>query len=106
MDGKLRQFNESQLLMNKKLKLQELGRMSVPEFKGSSKIPVVIVLDNIRSGHNVGSVFRTSDAYRIEKIFLCGITACPPQPDIAKSAIGATDSVDWEYFNDANNLCE
>lgn len=74
--------------------------MTVEEFKSAYKIPLVIVLDNIRSGHNVGSVFRTSDAYRVEKIYLCGITCQPPHSDITKTAIGATDSVDWEYQKD------
>jgi 23S rRNA (guanosine2251-2'-O)-methyltransferase len=81
----------------KKLKLDELGRITVDEFKESRKIPVCILLDNIRSLHNVGSVFRTSDAFRIAKIFLTGITGTPPHREIQKSALGATESVDWEY---------
>lgn len=85
----------------KKLKLEELGRISVEEFKETQKIPVVVVLDNIRSMHNVGSVFRTSDAFLIEKIYLCGITGRPPHKDIRKTALGATESVDWEYAQDA-----
>jgi tRNA G18 (ribose-2'-O)-methylase SpoU len=71
--------------------------LSVEEFKTTSKIPVVVVLDNIRSLNNIGSVFRTSDAFLIEKIYLCGITAKPPHKDIHKTALGATDSVQWEY---------
>jgi 23S rRNA (guanosine2251-2'-O)-methyltransferase len=82
----------------KKLKLEELGRISVNEFKGADKIPVCILLDNIRSLHNVGSVFRTTDAFRIEKIFLTGITGTPPHREIEKTALGATASVDWEYI--------
>lgn len=83
--------------MNKKLKTIELGRISEEDFKSSKKIPLTIVLDNIRSGQNVGSVFRTSDAFRIEKIILCGICAQPPHRDILKTALGATETVEWEY---------
>jgi len=81
----------------KKLKLEELGRISVNEFKEAEKLPVCIVLDNVRSLHNVGSAFRTADAFRIEKIFLTGITGTPPHREIQKSALGATESVAWEY---------
>ena len=81
----------------KKLKLEELGRMSVDEFKGAKKLPVCIVLDNVRSLHNVGSAFRTADAFRMEKIYLTGITGTPPHREIQKSALGATESVAWEY---------
>jgi len=80
-----------------KLKLEELGRASVEEFKAATKIPVVVVLDNIRSMQNVGSVFRTSDAFAVEKILLCGITARPPHRDIQRAALGATESVDWVH---------
>jgi 23S rRNA (guanosine2251-2'-O)-methyltransferase len=82
----------------KKLKLEELGRISVEEFKGSEKIPVCILLDNVRSLHNVGSAFRTADAFRIEKIYLTGITGTPPNREIHKTALGSTESVAWEYF--------
>lgn len=81
----------------KKLSMDELNRLSVDEYKTSEKIPLVIVLDNIRSLNNVGSAFRTSDAFRIEKIYLCGITGTPPHRDIQKTALGATESVDWEH---------
>lgn len=81
----------------KKLKLEELGRISVTEFKEAEKLPVCILLDNVRSLHNVGSAFRTADAFRIEKIFLTGITGTPPHREIQKSALGATESVVWEY---------
>jgi 23S rRNA (guanosine2251-2'-O)-methyltransferase len=81
----------------KKLKLEELGRISVDEFKEAGKLPVCIVLDNIRSLHNVGSAFRTADAFRIEKIYLTGITGTPPHREIHKTALGATESVDWQY---------
>jgi len=81
----------------KKLKLEELGRISVDEFKQAKKIPVCILLDNIRSLHNVGSAFRTADAFLIEKIFLTGITGIPPHREIEKTALGATSSVEWEY---------
>jgi tRNA G18 (ribose-2'-O)-methylase SpoU len=82
----------------KKLKLEELGRISIDQFKEAEKIPVCILLDNVRSLHNVGSAFRTADAFRIEKIFLTGITGTPPHREIHKTALGSTDSVDWEYF--------
>jgi 23S rRNA (guanosine2251-2'-O)-methyltransferase len=88
----------------KKLKLEELGRISVEEFKEIEKIPVVIVMDNIRSAHNIGSVFRTADAFLMEKIYLCGITATPPNKEIRKTALGATESVDWEYIDDIHTL--
>lgn len=81
----------------RKLKLNELDRLSPEEYKLIDKIQVVLILDNIRSGMNVGSLFRTSDAYAIERIVLCGITAKPPHREILKTAIGATDSVDWTY---------
>lgn len=81
----------------KKLALEELGRISVDEFKEAEKLPVCLVLDNVRSLHNVGSAFRTADAFRIEKIFLTGITGTPPHREIQKSALGATESVAWEY---------
>lgn len=81
----------------KKLKLEELGRISVDEFKEIKKIPVCILLDNVRSMHNVGSAFRTADAFLIEKIFLAGITGTPPHREIHKTALGSTDSVAWEY---------
>ncbi len=81
----------------RKLKNSELNRLSIEEFKKSGKTPLVVVLDNIRSLNNIGSVFRTSDAFLIEKIILCGITAKPPHKDIHKTALGATESVNWEY---------
>lgn len=86
--------------MNRKLKLDELKRDSLEDFKKKSKLPVVVVLDNIRSLNNVGSFFRTGDAFNIEKIYLCGITAQPPHREIRKTALGATESVDWEYNSD------
>jgi tRNA G18 (ribose-2'-O)-methylase SpoU len=81
----------------KKLKLEELGRISVGEFKEAEKIPVCLFLDNVRSLHNVGSAFRTADAFRVEKIYLTGITGTPPHREIQKTALGATESVAWEY---------
>ena len=84
----------------RKLANSELNRTSVQEYKQLKKHPIAVVLDNIRSLNNVGSVFRTSDAFLVEKIHLCGITATPPHREIQKSALGATDSVDWEYFSD------
>lgn len=88
----------------KKLKLEELGRKSIAEFKKTDKVPVIIVLDDVRSMFNVGSVFRTADAFLIEKIYLCGITPFPPHRDIHKTALGSTDSVDWEYKKDIYEL--
>ena len=81
----------------RKLKNSELDRLEVSEFKQAKKSPIIIVLDNIRSLNNIGSVFRTSDAFLIEKIYLCGITAEPPHNDIRKTALGSTETVDWEY---------
>lgn len=82
----------------RKLLNEELNRLNVEEYKNSIKTPVVVVLDNIRSLNNIGSAFRISDAFRIEAIYLCGITAAPPHRDIQKTALGATESVDWKYF--------
>ncbi|MBA2498258.1 MAG: RNA methyltransferase [Chitinophagaceae bacterium] len=81
-----------------KLSMEELNRKSVEEFRKSEKTPVVVVLDNIRSMHNVGSVFRSADAFLVECIFLCGFTAQPPHRDIHKTALGATDTVNWKYY--------
>ena len=88
----------------RKLKNNELGRISVSAFKKTSKTPIIVVLDNIRSLNNVGSVFRTSDAFLIEKIYLCGFTATPPHKEIHKTALGATESVDWEHKEDTLTL--
>ena len=88
----------------RKLKNRELGRISVENFKTSKKTPIVVVLDNVRSALNVGSVFRTSDAFRVEKIYLCGITATPPNKEIRKSALGATESVEWEKVEDTESV--
>lgn len=82
----------------KKLQLEELNRVNVSEFKAQTKTPVVVVLDNVRSMHNVGAIFRTADAFSIEEISLCGITARPPHREIEKSALGATKSVNWNYY--------
>ena len=82
----------------RKLSMDELGRKSVNEFKLAEKNPLVVVLDNIRSMHNIGSVFRTADAFLVEAICLCGYTAQPPHRDIQKTALGATETVDWLYF--------
>lgn len=84
----------------RKLKNDELNRLDISEFKATKKIPLVVVLDNIRSLNNIGSVFRTSDAFVIEKIYLCGITATPPNKDIHKTALGATETVAWEYVEE------
>lgn len=82
----------------RKLEITELHRITAEEFKTAKKIPLVVILDNVRSLHNVGSVFRTSDAFLVEKICLCGITSTPPQPEIHKTALGAEFSVDWQYY--------
>ena len=90
----------------RKLKNNELGRISVDEFKQTKKTPVIVVLDNIRSLNNIGSVFRTSDAFLIEKIYLCGFTATPPNKEIHKTALGSTESVEWEHVEDTLELIQ
>ncbi len=87
----------------RKLEVTELNRISAEEFKTVKKMPLVVVLDNVRSLHNVGSVFRTSDAFLIEKIILCGITSTPPNAEIHKTALGAEYSIDWEYFEETTD---
>ncbi len=84
--------------MYRKLRNDELNRLSALEFKSAEKLPVAVVLDNVRSQHNIGSAFRTADSFLIEKVYLCGICAVPPTPEIHKSALGAEFSVEWEYF--------
>ncbi len=86
--------------MTRKLKLEELGRIDVDAFKETTKIPLIVVLDNVRSMHNVGATFRTADAFLVEEIILCGITPQPPHREIHKAALGATESVDWQYTED------
>ena len=90
----------------RKLGNEELHRLSVAQYKETPKIPVIVVLDNIRSLNNIGSVFRTADAFCIQKIYLCGITATPPHKEIHKTALGATESVEWEYVQDITTLVE
>lgn len=90
----------------RKLLNEELDRLSINEFKTASKVPVLVVLDNIRSLHNIGSVFRTADAFRLEGIILCGITATPPHREIHKTALGATESVPWEYQKETRSAIE
>ncbi|WP_207533444.1 RNA methyltransferase [Desertivirga arenae] len=84
----------------RKLKLDELNRVSVEDFKKQEKLPVTVILDSVRSLHNVGSVFRTSDGFAVERIILCGITGQPPHREIEKTALGATQSIDWYYYED------
>ena len=84
----------------RKLKITEMNRLNVEEFKESDKMPLVVVLDNVRSLYNLGSVFRTCDAFRVERLCLCGITAQPPHTEIHKTALGDEESVDWLYFKD------
>ena len=88
----------------RKLKNSELERLSIEEFKSSEKTPIIVILDNIRSLNNIGSVFRTSDAFLIQKIYLCGITAKPPHKDIHKTALGSTETVAWEYVENTLKL--
>lgn len=88
----------------RKLTNEELQRIDVEEFKKVEKTPIIVILDDVRSLNNIGSVFRTADAFCIEKIYLCGITASPPHKDIHKTALGATESVDWEYRKDIDLL--
>ena len=90
----------------RKLKTIEMHRLTVDEFKAASKTPLVVVLDNVRSLHNVGSVFRSCDAFRVEAVYLCGITATPPSVEIHKTALGAEDSVEWKYFADATEAVD
>lgn len=92
--------------MNRKKLVTEMGRMDREEFRISRKLPLVVVLDNVRSLHNVGSVFRTSDAFRVERIVLCGITATPPSAEIHKTALGAEDTVEWQYYESAIEAVE
>ena len=81
----------------RKLKITALNRLTVDEFKQANKLPLAVILDEVRSLHNIGSVFRTSDAFLVERIYLCGITATPPHPEMHKTALGAEDTVDWKY---------
>ena len=90
----------------RKLKNSELNRKNIEQFKDSEKTPLIVILDNIRSLNNIGSVFRTSDAFLVEKIYLCGITATPPNKEIHKTALGATDSVNWEYSDKTITVVE
>jgi len=86
--------------------MDELNRKSVDEFRRAEKIPVVVILENVRSAYNVGSVFRTADAFLVEAVYLCGYTAKPPHKEISKTALGAQDSVDWKYFENAKGAIE
>ena len=89
--------------MNRKKLVTEMGRISGDDFRNAEKLPLVVVLDNVRSLHNVGSVFRTSDAFRVQRILLCGITATPPNAEIHKTALGAEDVVEWQYFESTDD---
>ncbi len=90
----------------RKLTMSELNRLNISEYQRVKKLPVIIVLDNVRSMENVGAFFRTADAFRIRAIYLCGITACPPHREIHKTALGADESVDWKYFGTTAEACE
>lgn len=103
------EFTESSLYVmtdHTKLKVTEMGRMSVDDFHHSQKIPVAVVLDHVRSMYNVGSVFRTADAFRLDRLCLCGITSTPPHPEIHKTALGAEDTVDWIYYQETTDALE
>lgn len=93
-------------MKNRKLKNSELNRKSVEAFKAADKTPLIIVLDNIRSANNIGSVFRTADAFLLQKIYLCGVCALPPDKNIRKTALGSTETVEWEYAEDAQKLIQ
>lgn len=90
----------------KKLKITEMNRLTVEEFKEEKKTPLVVVLDNVRSLHNVGSVFRTSDAFLVEAVYLCGITSTPPHAEIHKTALGAENTVNWKYYEDTHTAVD
>ncbi len=90
--------------MNQKISSEQLHRLTIEEYKKAEKLPVVVVLDNLRSLNNVGSFFRTCDAFKIKKLYLTGITGCPPHKEIYKTALGAENSVDWEYHKEVNEL--
>ena len=92
--------------MNRKLKLTELNRLNIEQFKEKTKMPLVVVLDNIRSHHNVGSIFRTADAFPVEAVYLCGYTPVPPHREIQKTALGATDSVNWKHFENTQQALD
>jgi len=100
--------NDAKQMTNdyKKLKLDELNRASLAEFKAQEKLPVIVVLDNVRSMHNIGSIFRTADGFAVEQVCLCGITAQPPHREIEKTALGATQSISWAYYEDTLQAVE
>lgn len=87
----------------RKLRTIEMHRLSVDQFKAADKLPLIVVLDNVRSLYNVGSIFRTADAFRVEAVWLCGVTGCPPSAEIHKTALGGEDSVDWRYFKNTED---
>lgn len=91
-------LNWLKIVSMRKLRTIEMKRLSLEEFKEAKKLPLIVVLDNVRSLHNVGSVFRTCDAFKVEAVFLCGITATPPNAEIHKTALGGEDAVEWQYF--------
>ncbi|HOF81216.1 MAG: RNA methyltransferase [Bacteroidales bacterium] len=93
-------------MQKRKISNSELNRLTPEEFRKANKNPIIIVLDNMRSHNNIGSIFRTADAFLIEAIYLCGITACPPHRDIHKTALGATETVEWKYFEKTETAIE
>lgn len=97
---------EDLFLTMRKLKLDELGRVGIEDFKKQEKLPIIVILDNVRSMHNIGSIFRTSDGFAVEKIYLCGITAQPPHREIEKTALGATQSIEWVYYENVTDAIQ
>ncbi|MDO5570220.1 MAG: RNA methyltransferase [Bacteroidales bacterium] len=97
---------ENKELTHKKLSIADMNRISKDEFKTTDKMPLILVLDNVRSLNNIGAMFRTSDAFLVESIYLCGISSPPPSPEIHKTALGAEDVVDWKYFEDTHNAVD
>jgi rRNA methylases len=97
---------ENKKLTHKKLTITDMNRISKDEFKAKEKLPLILVLDNVRSLNNIGAMFRTSDAFLVESIYLCGISSPPPSPEIHKTALGAEDVVDWEYFEDTHTAVD
>lgn len=92
--------------MFRKLQTHQLNRLTIYQYQNSSKNPVTVILDNVRSMHNVGSIFRTCDGFAVERLILCGITSCPPHREIHKTALGAEDSIPWEYYESAASACQ
>lgn len=102
-EGYAKLYQNLLFLSMRKLKMEELARVDIEGFKKQDKLPVIVILDNVRSMHNIGSIFRTSDGFAVEKVCLCGITAQPPHREIEKTALGATHSIEWAYYEHVND---